>query len=164
MGKARKGESMEGEIKYTNEELISRYIYHRNKKNRARKFWQAIEAGRNECLEVISQTLLQRMKEQGEQNVRTSTGTAFRVTKWSVTTADKVEFVREIVTCIVNRALEDDWESPEQMIDAILDSDALALLDARPDKEAALAYLDLHKTPPPGINIDGSYKVQVRKS
>lgn len=167
MGPTREGKSVEGEIMtYTNEDLIARYLYLRGKKDRARKRWQAIEAGRNGQLEVLATELMARMTEQGEQNVKTSAGTAYRTTSWSVTTKDKLAFVREIVSSVLIAAESFDLNETSfpDVVQGILDSDALELLDARPVKEAALAYLDQNKVPPPGINIEGFYEVHVRKA
>ena len=79
-------------------ELIGRYRALRDKKNALNDAHKASIKPYDEALEIIENTLLAQMIEQGVNSFKAETGTAFQKTVMSVSTADKsalMSFVEE---------------------------------------------------------------------
>lgn len=96
---------------------------------------------KRETLEELNNLLLQHLDGVKADSVKTKAGTVYRTIKRSASTADFAAFWNFVVKGEL-------WD----------------LVDRKPNVTAVSEYLDEHKTLPPGVNLNSTYVVGVRKS
>jgi hypothetical protein len=115
-------------------------------------------------METIEAHFLAEFQKLGVDSMKTEFGTPYSQAKSSVTVADNEAWV----TWVLNKALEPLKQLTPEARDVIrqsmLDSGALAFLEARAAKSAVEAYLEETKELPPGLNRRVETVVNVRAS
>jgi hypothetical protein len=96
---------------------------------------------KRDTLEQLNNLLLQHLEQIQADNVRTKAGTVYRTVKRSASTADFKAF----------------W-------DFVVDHSMWDLVDRKPNVTAVSEYLEETKTLPPGVNLNSTYVVGVRKA
>jgi|SoiMethySBSTD1v2_1073268.scaffolds.fasta_scaffold04869_19 hypothetical protein len=96
---------------------------------------------KREVLNQLNNLMLEHLNTIGADSVRTKAGTVYRTAKRSASAADFAAFWNFVVK---NKF----WD----------------LVDRKPNVTAVSEYLDEHKTLPPGVNLNSTYVVGVRKS
>ena len=120
--------------------LIDHYIRLRDAKA------QREEAAKQElrkyakAMEAIEDQLLKAMQAEGTESVRTEAGTAYRYVKHQARVASKDDFFQ-----------------------FVKDHDAWNFVESRVKKTDAVAYMEEHQMPPPGIDIVSFESVGFRK-
>lgn len=120
--------------------LIHHYIRLRDAKAQAEEAHKTEMAKYNKAMETIEQNLLNAMQAEGTESVRTDHGTAYRYTKHRAQVKSKDDFFQFVET-------QGAWN----------------FLEARCKKTDAVAYLEEHQMPPPGIDIVSFESVGFRK-
>jgi hypothetical protein len=123
-------------------DLIERFIYLRNMRTKAdSQFAEFRRAEFEGPMNEIEGKLLDILEKTGSESIRAKSGTAFKKTSVSVTTADGAEFRRHVI------GLEA-WE----------------LVDWRPNKTAVNELIDNGEALPPGLNRSTFQTINVRSA
>lgn len=126
----------------TNDELIAIYVQLRDKIDAETKVLDARLGAVKEAMTRIEQVIHQRLLESGTQAFKTAQGTAFLKEQTSVT-------VKEWAT---------------QTLPFIVQNQRWDLLEAKVNKTAVLAHMEVNNgTPPPGISYSARMVVQIRR-
>jgi len=96
---------------------------------------------KRETLDALNNLLLQHLEQIKADNVRTKAGTVYRTAKRSASTADFKAF----------------W-------DFVVAHEMWDLVDRKPNVTAVSEYLEENKALPPGVNLNSTYVVGVRKA
>jgi len=96
---------------------------------------------KRETLDALNNLLLQHLEQIKADNVRTKAGTVYRTAKRSASTADFKAF----------------W-------DFVVRHEMWDLVDRKPNVTAVSEYLEENKVLPPGVNLNSTYVVGVRKA
>jgi hypothetical protein len=96
---------------------------------------------KREALDQLNNLLLQHLDQVKADSVRTKAGTVYRTAKRSASTADFKAF----------------W-------DFVVQHELWDLVDRKPNVTAVSEYLEENKMLPPGVNLNSTYVVGVRKS
>jgi len=96
---------------------------------------------KRDTLDVLNNVLLKHLEDIKADNVRTKAGTVYRTVKRSASTADFKAFWDFVTT-------HELWD----------------LVDRKPNVTAVSEYLEENKALPPGVNLNSTYVVGVRKS
>jgi phage host-nuclease inhibitor protein Gam len=126
---------------YAADQLIQRYIEIRDEKAEIAERHKAELAPLNQSLEVLENTLMQLLNEQGGQNIKTAAGTAYRSEVMSV----KVE----------------DWDALWYYIQRFQRPD---LLVRNVNKTAVKEIIDGGQALPPGISTQTLFNLNVRRA
>jgi len=95
----------------------------------------------NDMLEHLGGVLLQHLESTNQEASRCASGTVYRSLDESVSLAD-----------------------PEAFMDYITNNNAWELMDRRANKTAVKAFIEEHKSLPPGVNYSSTFKVGVRRA
>jgi hypothetical protein len=121
--------------------LVEKYIKLRDKKALMTADFKERMAHINEVLDQVESALLHQFKELGVESVRTSSGTAFRSTRYSATVAD--------------------WDAT---LDFIKANEHWQMLEHRVSKQAVEEYKSEHGDLPPGVDWREEVTVNIRRS
>jgi hypothetical protein len=95
----------------------------------------------SEALEAIELSLLEYLNSNGLQNLKTETGTAYKVT--------------HVNTKMVDR---------QKLVAFVKETDNFDLFTNSLTKEAVKAYVETHKEPPPGVEVTTYLECNIRKA
>ena len=95
----------------------------------------------SEALEAIELSLLEYLNDNGLQNLKTETGTAYKVT--------------HVNTKMVDR---------QKLVAFVKETDNFDLFTNSLTKEAVKAYVETHKEPPPGVEVTTYLECNIRKA
>ena len=95
----------------------------------------------SEALEAIELSLLEYLNANGLQNLKTETGTAYKVT--------------HVNTKMVDR---------QKLVAFVKETDNFDLFTNSLTKEAVKAYVETHKEPPPGVEVTTYLECNIRKA
>lgn len=123
------------------EDLVTKYIELRGKRDEIMNAAKAKAAKIDEALAKVEGVLLQLFDEQGMQSVKTPHGTAYKSTRTSATVAD--------------------WE---QVLGFIRENDAWPMLEKRVNKTAVAEYMESTGELPPGVNVRTEVTLNIRRS
>lgn len=116
----------------------------------------------SEAMLAIENYMLAKFNELGVDNVKTPHGTPYISTTTGFTMADADTYWRFVLSeSLKNLKLPGGTQSA--IIDAMLNSGALSLIEDRPAKSACEQYLETTKSLPPGLNSKTVRSVNVRK-
>ncbi len=93
-----------------------------------------------EMLETLGTIMLDHLKNVSADSVSTPSGTVYKTVKNSATIADGDAF----------------WKY-------VMDNEAWDLIDRRANAPAVLDHIEMHNTPPPGINFSSAITIGVRR-
>jgi len=96
---------------------------------------------KRETLDQLNNLLLSHLDQVKADSVKTKSGTVYRTVKRSASTADFKAF----------------W-------DFVMKHELFDLVDRKPNVTAVSDYLETNKSLPPGVNLNSTYVVGVRKS
>lgn len=131
--------------------LTKTYLAIRDKKKDLDAQAKARVAPLADALAQLEAHMLARFTEMGVDNVKTPFGTPYISTKSSVTMADADMFWRFVLSQAFNGLpLQDSTRTA--IINHLVGSGALALIESRPAKAAVETYIESHKELPPGVN------------
>ena len=122
-------------------ERIEVYLAGRLRLEQEEKALKEKQAQLKELMDGIEQVFLSEMTEDDAQNYKCDAGTAYKVVKTSVTTADKPMFLN----FVEEKGLQH-------------------MLDIRPLKSTVEEYIEENGEVPPGLNMSRIAVVQIRKS
>ena len=124
------------------EKLVSAFIKIRDSRDEIRREADQKIKGLEDEMNVINQAILDILKQQGADSIKTPHGTVYRTVK--------------------SRYWTNDWES---LYDFIAESDAFDLLEKRIHQSNMKQFLEENPAlMPKGINVDSEYQVVVRRS
>lgn len=124
----------------TVEQVIAKYRELRTVKDAMEADHKAALAPIKGQLEKLESWLMAKAQEDGVSSFKTDAGTAFLTTSESATVAD--------------------WDTT---LTFIREQGAYEFLDKRVNKTAVREYVDVHGTPPPGVNFSSRVSINVRK-
>lgn len=123
------------------EELVSQYIRLRDTIKQAEDAHKAKLKDAKEHLELLNNTLLERLNALGGESVKTASGTVYRSTKRSASIKDGDVFRRFVI-----------------------EHEAFDLVDWRANATAVDDFIQEQSAPPPGVDFSTTYIVGVRRS
>lgn len=124
------------------DKLVAAFIKIRDARDDIKRKADEEIRGLEEEMQVINQAILDTLKEQGADSIKTPAGTAYRTVK--------------------SRYWTNDWES---LYDFIHENDAYELLERRLHQSNMKQFLeDNPNLLPKGLNVDSEYQVVVRRS
>lgn len=125
----------------TVEDLVARYVQLRDFIKQKNDEFDEQMSRPKEAMRRLEGMLLERLNEQGAENVRTKAGTVYRTVRSNVSVADREAFLKQV------RAL-DWWDA----------------MDVRPTKTTIDQYEQEKGEPFPGITVSKVFTVGVRRS
>jgi len=126
---------------YTLGDLIGKYILLRDKANEIKAKHKEELVPYNTAMQKIEDRFQKVMQDQNLENLKTENGVAYRADRVSVTVADWDTFYAYVV-----------------------ENDAAYLLEKRASKVAAEEILEETGELPPGLNMNRSVKINVRRA
>ena len=126
---------------YTLGDLIGKYILLRDKANEIKAKHKEELVPYNTAMQKIEDRFQKVMQDQNLENLKTENGVAYRADRVSVTVADWDTFYAYVV-----------------------ENDAAYLLEKRASKAAAEEILEETGELPPGLNMNRSVKINVRRA
>ncbi|MDE2097894.1 MAG: hypothetical protein KGL39_11645 [Patescibacteria group bacterium] len=152
---------------FTVDQVVEKYVTLRQiKRDLERDHDEALKPI-NEKLEKLEIWLLGRMNEDGVENYKTKSGTAYKANKTSCTIADGAvfkEFVFSPVADAIDSVLENaGLKGMKQAIkETLLTSAKWSLVDFRALKKGVEEYIEDNSQVPPGLNVTQTTTVNVR--
>jgi hypothetical protein len=152
---------------YTIDEVVESYVAIRDVKRTMEKEHEEALKPIQEKLDKIEAYLLGRMAEDGVENYKTKSGTAYKSLKVSCQMADAAMYKEFIFTPVI-KALEQVLESAgltnmtTALRETILTTPLWNLVDFRALKKGVEEYIEDHKKVPPGLNVTQTTTVNVR--
>lgn len=131
--------------------LTKTYLAIRDKKKDLDAQAKARVAPLGDALAQLEAHMLGRFTEMGVDNVKTPFGTPYISTKSSVTMADADVYWRFVLAQAFN-GLPLQESALTAIINHMVGSGALALIESRPAKAAVETYVEANKELPPGVN------------
>lgn len=135
------------------DQLIKAYVALRDKKAEAKAAFvesmKPVESG----LHAIECEMLKRMGDSGVDSMKTSSGTAYKSVRTTVSVSDKSAFLDFVVANTV-KALADGADPIE----------AFDLLDVKANKTGVEMFLEANQELPPGVNMRREEVVGFRRS
>ena len=123
------------------EQLVTIYIKMRDARVKLQREFDEADGRIKEQQEQVTQALLEMCKETGAEGLRTPAGSVFKTIKTRYWTSD--------------------WGSMKQFIK---DHDAIDLMEQRVHQTNMKTFLEENPTlMPPGMNVDSSYSITVRR-
>ena len=122
-------------------DYIDKYILLRDKTEELKKGHKEELAPYNEAMRKLEFMFQEQMDKQGLENLKSETGTAYKAIQSSVTVAD--------------------WDV---FRDYVLENEAFHLLEKRASKKAVEEVVEDSGELPPGLNINRTIKINVRRS
>ena len=152
---------------YTIDEVVESYVAIREVKRQMEREHEEALKPVQEKLEKIETYLLARMQEDGVENYKTKSGTAYKAVRVSCKMAD-ASMYKEFVFTPVIRALERVLENvglpnmTAALRETILTTPLWNLVDFRALKKGVEEYIEDHKQVPPGLDVSQTTTVNVR--
>jgi hypothetical protein len=152
---------------YTIDEVVESYVAIRDVKRTMEKEHEEALKPIQEKLDKIETYLLGRMQEDGVENYKTKSGTAYKSVKTSCQMADAAmykEFVFEPVVTAIKSVLDNAGlpDMTEALRQTIAQSALWNLVDFRALKKGVEEYIEDYKQVPPGLNVAQTTTVNVR--
>ena len=152
---------------YTIDEVVKAYVDIREQKRDMEKAHERLLEPVNEKLAKIETWLLAKMNEDGVENYKTKSGTAYKSVKVSCQMADS-NFFKEFVFAPVIKAIGNVLENfgvdrmETAIKETVLQSAQWNLVDFRALKKGVEEYIEDTKQVPPGLNVTQTTTVNVR--
>ena len=150
------------------EEKVSRYVQLRDEESALKKEQKEALKPYDEEMEQIASELGGFLQQTGSESSKTLSGTFFWVDKTSVSMPEQQEFLQWFCKDIINQLAKANMIAASKKMDDIIEqamgAPALGFLTKAVAKDTVTAYVEKHGNPPPGLKVEKSKEVQVRRA